>query len=138
MLSFSYLFINGAPSVTVFFLDPRRLQFKKLRLLLAWLGGIFLLLNSHISDESFRWGVPLVILGELIRILASGYLEKKGTKLATAGPFAYVRNPLYVGNFFLGLGFVVMSHNLINVAIFLSGFFLLYRGTIRNEEARLL
>ena len=84
--------------------DPRRLQPKKLRLLLAWTGGILLIFNTRIDEQSFLVGIPVVILGELIRILASGYLEKKGQKLATSGPFAFVRNPLYIGNFTLGFG----------------------------------
>ena len=75
-------------------LDPRRLQPKKLRLLLAWTGGILLVFNTRIDDQSFRLGIPVVLLGEFIRILASGYLEKKRQKLASSGPFAYVRNPL--------------------------------------------
>ena len=115
-------------------LDPRRFQFKKLRLLLAWLGGILLLLNTHINDTSFRWGIPFIIVGELIRIFASGYLEKKGRKLASSGPFAYVRNPLYIGNFFLGLGVVILSNNWINTGIFILGFFILYVGTVKKEE----
>lgn len=121
-----------------FILDPRRLQFKKLRLLLAWAGAIILVFNSHFTRESYIWGLPLILMGELIRVLASGYLERKGTKLATAGTFAYVRNPLYVGNFLLGLGVVVMSSSWINVVIFIAGFWFLYGGTVQKEEARLL
>ncbi len=124
--------------MAAFILDPLRFQFKKLRLLLAWAGSIILVLNAQFTYESYCWGLPLVLLGELIRILASGYLERKGTKLATAGPFAYVRNPLYVGNFLLGLGVVVMSSSWINIFIFIGGFSFLYWGTVQKEETRLL
>ena len=116
------------------FLDPRRFKFKKLRLLLAWLGGILLILNTHINDESFRLGIPFILLGEFIRILSSGYLERKGKKLATSGPFAFVRNPLYIGNFILGLGVVLVSNNLFNFALFIIGFSILYFGTVKKEE----
>jgi len=114
--------------------DPRRLQPKKLRLLLAWTGGILLIFNTRIDAQSFRLGIPVVLLGELIRILASGYLEKKGQKLASSGPFAFVRNPLYIGNFTLGLGFVLMSNNVLNVILFAIGFVLIYMGTVKKEE----
>jgi protein-S-isoprenylcysteine O-methyltransferase Ste14 len=124
--------------VAAFILDPLRFQFKKLRILLAWTGSIILVFNAHFTHQSYCWGVALVLLGELVRILASGFLERKGTKLATAGPFAYVRNPLYVGNFLLGLGVVVMSGSWINVVIFIIGFCFLYGGTVQKEEARLL
>lgn len=115
-------------------IDPRRFKFKKLRLLLAWLGGILLILNTHINDDSFRLGFPIIIFGELIRILSSGYLESKGKKLATSGPFAYVRNPLYVGNFILGLGMVITSNSILNSVIFIGGFAILYFGTVKKEE----
>ena len=113
------------------------LQFKKLRIFLAWFGGVFIFLNAHISDTSFRWGAPFVMVGELLRLWASGHLEEKGRKLATAGPFAYLRNPLYAGNFLMGLGVVTISGRILNGFLFLPGFWILYRGTIRKEEERL-
>ena len=114
-----------------------RFRFKKLRILLAWIGGVVLFFNSHISDTGFRQGVPWVVIGELIRLWASGYLQKKGKQLATAGPFAHVRNPLYVGNFFIGLGVCVISRNVPFLILFLIGFGILYAGTIHQEEKEL-
>jgi protein-S-isoprenylcysteine O-methyltransferase Ste14 len=59
-------------------------------------------------------GLPLAIAGELIRCWAVGYsgVTTRGDvveapKLVTAGPYAYVRNPLYVGNFITALGFAI-------------------------------
>lgn len=114
-----------------------RFHFKKLRVLLAWIGGIFLVTTSHTTDASYRWGIPLLLLGESIRIWASGHLERKGKKLATSGPFAYVRNPLYIGNFLLGLGIVIFSNNWISALLFLAGFVFVYRGTVLREEVDL-
>ena len=115
----------------------RLFQFKKVRLLFAWLGGALLFLNSNVDDQGFRMGVPFILAGEFVRIWASGYFEKKGRKLATCGPFAHVRNPLYIGNFFLGFGFVLISKNLLNLVLFLIGFIILYRGVIQREEREL-
>jgi len=115
-------------------LKSPRLQFKKLRILLAWLGGIVLFLNLNISDESFLIGAPIAILGELVRVWASGHMERKGAKLATGGPFAYTRNPLYVGSFLMGLGIVILCGNPYFIAIFLLGFGFVYRGTVLKEE----
>ncbi|HNV87093.1 MAG TPA: isoprenylcysteine carboxylmethyltransferase family protein [Candidatus Omnitrophota bacterium] len=112
----------------------RRFQFKKLRILLAWIGGMILFYYSGISETTFWAGFPLVILGELTRIWAAGHVERKGQKLATDGPFAYARNPLYIGNFLLGLGFVTVCGNVLFIAIFLIGFGIVYWGTIRKEE----
>lgn len=59
-------------------------------------------------------GLPLALAGELVRCWAVGYsgVTTRGDRviapeLVTAGPYAYVRNPLYVGNFITALGFAI-------------------------------
>lgn len=112
-------------------------KFKKIRILLAWIGAPLLLIHSHLTPASFWAGTALMLLGEFIRLWALGYIERKGKQLTISGPYAYCRNPLYVGNFFLGLGVVVISSNVIIFFIFLIGFAILYRGTIRHEQTEL-
>ena len=56
-------------------------------------------------------GGVLVILGEAGRMWSSGYIDKN-RDLATAGPYAHTRNPLYVANLLLLIGFCIMSGNL--------------------------
>jgi len=110
------------------------LQFKKLRIILAWVGAAVLVYYSRSSALSFLIGVPVVLAGEAVRLWASGYIERKGAKLATDGPFAYVRNPLYVGNFLMGLGIVIISQSPVMLVLFLAGFAFIYRGTVKKEE----
>ncbi len=112
-------------------------KFKKIRLLLAWGSIPILLLCSHMNDTTFFWGSVLLAVGELIRFWALGFVEKKGQKLAMSGPYGFVRNPLYVGNFFLGLGVAVIVGNWIILVLFLVGFLGIYAGTIRGEEKHL-
>ncbi len=112
-------------------------RFHKLRLLFGWIGGAFLLLTAHTSTHGFCMGIPLVVLGMLVRAWATGYIPRKSHELTTAGPFAFVRNPLYVGNFLLGLGVVTVVQNALTAGLFLLGFWILYRGTIRKEEGEL-
>lgn len=112
-------------------------KFKKVRLLLAWGSIPILLFCSHMTDRTFRWGIVFLVVGELVRFWALGFVEKKGQKLAMSGPYAFVRNPLYVGNFFLGLGVAVMVWNWVIFFLFFVIFFGIYTGTIRGEEKHL-
>ena len=66
------------------------------------------------SAFSVTVGLPIAIAGELLRCWAVGYSgvttrgdEVTAPKLITAGPYSYVRNPLYVGNFITALGFAI-------------------------------
>lgn len=53
-------------------------------------------------------GSFISIVGLLVRAWASGHI-RKNQKLAISGPYAYTRNPLYVGSFVMGIGFTIAS-----------------------------
>jgi protein-S-isoprenylcysteine O-methyltransferase Ste14 len=57
---------------------------------------------------SLAVGGLISVLGLSIRAWASGHIRKNDA-LATSGPYAYTRNPLYLGSFLLGLGFTIGS-----------------------------
>jgi protein-S-isoprenylcysteine O-methyltransferase Ste14 len=66
------------------------------------------------SALSVTVGLPIAIAGELVRCWAVGYtgVTTRGDavsapELVTAGPYAYVRNPLYVGNFVTAVGYAI-------------------------------
>jgi protein-S-isoprenylcysteine O-methyltransferase Ste14 len=81
---------------------------------------ILMLIFARPSVSSFLWGVPVAISGELLRLwgvsIAGSETRVTGgvgaSQLITSGPFAYVRNPLYVGNMLLYIGFGIMSNAL--------------------------
>ncbi len=116
---------------------PEWFRPKKLRVLMAWLGAPLLIFYSNISDASYLWGALLMVLGEGVRLGALCFVDRKGAQLSMSGPYALTRNPLYVGNFLLGLGVIVICANWILAVIFLAGFTIMYLGTIRNEETEL-
>jgi protein-S-isoprenylcysteine O-methyltransferase Ste14 len=57
---------------------------------------------------SITAGGIIVIIGELIRIWATGHL-KRNQEVTTSGPYAYLRDPLYLGRLFLLTGFCLMA-----------------------------
>jgi protein-S-isoprenylcysteine O-methyltransferase Ste14 len=57
---------------------------------------------------SLSVGGFIVLMGELIRVWATGHL-KRNKEVTTSGPYAYLRDPLYLGRFFLLIGFCVMA-----------------------------
>jgi protein-S-isoprenylcysteine O-methyltransferase Ste14 len=91
----------------------RSTVFKNRGSLLA-LPAVALAVLGKPSRASIAAGVPLALAGEALRCWAVGYSgvttrsdRVTAPRLTTAGPYAYVRNPLYVGNFITALGFTV-------------------------------
>src|SRR5205807_3637577 len=59
------------------------------------------------DESSLRNGIGYIIAGLMIRLWSNGYAIKND-KLTTSGPYAFVRNPLYLGTFLIALGFAIV------------------------------
>ena len=81
-------------------------------------------------------GVGIAALGLLLRGYAAGHLHKH-KQLATSGPYAYTRNPLYLGSVLLGVGFSVASHSWISTALLAAYLLVFYPVVIRREQGEL-
>src|SRR4030042_4519911 len=99
------------------------------------------------SWVSFFTGFGMMLTGEWIRFRGVAYAGSAtrttggagGDRLITSGPFAYVRNPLYLGNFFLSSGVLVMSWALMPyMALFFFLLFALQYTLIVNLEEEYL
>jgi protein-S-isoprenylcysteine O-methyltransferase Ste14 len=93
------------------------------------------------QENSLRsLGLIFVILGQVIRVSARGYkseLSKNSHALIENGPYKIVRNPMYLGILFIGLGVVLMLFNWWVVLIFFLIFSFRYLPLILSEEKKL-
>ena len=79
-------------------------------------------------------GVALIGLG--VRAWSAGHIRKNAA-LATSGPYAYTRNPLYLGSFLLGVGFTIASGQPLLAIPFGALFLGIYLPVMRVEAAHL-
>ena len=100
---------------------------------LGFLFAAVYLWLAHPTRTSLLAGALLLIPGLLLRALASGHVQKD-KQLTTSGPYAYTRNPLYLGSLMLALGFAVAARNWWIVAVMLVMFAAIYVPVIAGEE----
>ena len=86
--------------------------------------------------RSLCLGVPVSLAGLVLRAWAAGHLAKN-QNLATGGPYAYVRNPLYVGTLVVAAGLVIASRRWELAVLFTAVFLLVYLPVIELEEQHL-
>ena len=107
---------------------------RRIRVPLGFAFAAFYLWRAKPSWASLCIGSVIALLGIFIRAVASGQVDKDRV-LSMNGPYAYVRNPLYLGSIIIGIGFAVAAQDVwIFVAIILL-FLVIYLPVIRSEEA---
>jgi protein-S-isoprenylcysteine O-methyltransferase Ste14 len=100
------------------------------------LGFAFALLYFWLARPTWRslaLGGVLIVPGILVRALASGHV-RKNEALATSGPYAYTRNPLYLGSLLMGIGFAIAARRWELGVLLAAMFFAIYVPVIRGEE----
>lgn len=100
-----------------------------------FLAGVFLAVAEP-TVLSLQIGIAVVILGEALRVWASGYIHK-GKRLARNGPYAHMRHPLYTGNFLLGLGMCIMGASIPFLLLYVVLFVTVYPAIARSEEKKM-
>lgn len=107
-------------------------------------AGFYLWLSYRYPPRCLFLSTLLIVLGCVLRSWAAGYLLK-GKRVAVGGPYAYVRNPLYLGSFLIGAGCcLVLYQNPLPPAVvvfwlvYILGFAGLYIAKSQSEEAELV
>jgi protein-S-isoprenylcysteine O-methyltransferase Ste14 len=112
---------------------------RRVRVPLGFVVAAVFLAFARPSWATLGWSLPLVVAGVWLRGYAAGYV-KKNAELTRTGPYAYTRNPLYLGSMGIAAGFAVaagaISPDRWWLAVLLVGMFLaIYIPTILSEEA---
>src|SRR5215472_12948114 len=103
------------------------------------LGFLFAAAYLWFARPAWMWiaaGSVFVLLGLAVRAAASGHI-RKNRELTTTGPYAYTRNPLYLGSILIAAGFIVAARNPWIALAAVVMFVVIYLPVIRAEESYL-
>jgi protein-S-isoprenylcysteine O-methyltransferase Ste14 len=88
------------------------------------------------TATSLLAGGAVTVLGEAVRIWASGHIDK-GREVTRSGPYRFVRHPLYLGSAVIGVGFIIVANN-VWVALLVTAYLATtLLAAMRSEEAAL-
>ena len=106
---------------------------RKLRVPLGFVvAALYLFFAPRPTPLTLAVGIPIAFAGVLVRAWAAGHIQKND-RLATTGPYAHTRNPLYFGSFLIAAGFAIAAHwglLLIVIAFFVA----IYGPTMQRER----
>jgi protein-S-isoprenylcysteine O-methyltransferase Ste14 len=100
------------------------------------MGFAFAVLYVWLAKPTMRWmliGLAVAVPGIVLRALASGHV-RKNEALTTTGPYAYTRNPLYLGSLIIAAGFAIAARSWWIAAVMVVFFLAVYIPVIRSEE----
>ena len=106
---------------------------QKWRVRLGHLFSLVILIFADPTLPLLAAGTAVTVLGLAVRMAAAGCIQKDRV-LSRHGPYAYTRNPLYLGSFFMVLGFCIAAGNVWVLLAFFPFFFSIYYATIYREE----
>lgn len=107
---------------------------RRVRVPLGFAFAALFLLWARPTAASLLWSLLLVVPGLLLRAYSAGYV-RKNAELTQTGPYAYTRNPLYLGSMLAAFGFTAASRQWGLVLLLAVLFLFIYLPVIRSEEA---
>jgi protein-S-isoprenylcysteine O-methyltransferase Ste14 len=118
--------------------DRRKSWQRKVRRIPLFIGAFLLVIFAKPQFPGILIGMVLIFLGEGIRIWAAGHLQKNEI-LTVTGPYAYVKNPLYIGSIFITAGFCILADNIyfLAAAFFMFCFhYIPYKRRVEGDRLR--
>ena len=111
---------------------------KKIRRIPLFIGAFLLVVFANPSPSGIVIGILLIVIGEGIRIWAAGHLQKNEV-LTVTGPYAYVKNPLYIGSILISAGFCIFADNIYLLAALMFAFcfhYIPYKKRIEGDRLK--
>jgi protein-S-isoprenylcysteine O-methyltransferase Ste14 len=106
---------------------------RRVRVPLGFIFAVVYVVLARPTGNSLVAGALVLLPGLVLRGLASGHVQKD-QQLTTSGPYAYTRNPLYLGSLMLAAGFAIAARSWWIVALMLLMFAVIYIPVIAGEE----
>jgi protein-S-isoprenylcysteine O-methyltransferase Ste14 len=109
---------------------------RRIRVPLGFVFAVVFLWLARPTGKTMLLSLLLVVPGVWLRAYAAGYV-RKNTELTRTGPYAYTRNPLYLGSMMIAFGFAVAAGSWIILIALAVLFAAIYIPTIQGEEGYL-
>ena len=106
------------------------------RVPVGFAAALLVLWLARPTPRSLQLGLPIAVLGQLLRIWAAGHLEKS-REVTSSGPYRFTRHPLYLGSSLMGLGLAVAANHWAVGVLIASYLAITLWLAIRTEEAYL-
>jgi len=109
---------------------------RRIRVPLGFLAAVVFLVTiaRHVPNFSaVAWSLALVLPGLALRAAASGTV-KKNQELTVSGPYAFTRNPLYLGSSLIAAGFALAALSWPLTLLLAIGFVVIYIPVVASEE----
>lgn len=118
--------------------DKKKTWPTKVRKVPLFIGAFLLVIFAKPQLPGIWIGMGLIFLGESIRVWAAGHLQKNEV-LTVTGPYAYVKNPLYIGSILITAGFCLLADNiyLLSAAYFMFCFhYIPYKKRVEGDRLK--
>jgi len=109
---------------------------RRIRVPLGFVFAAVFLWVAQPTVKTMLLSLLLVVPGVWLRAYAAGYV-RKNAELTLTGPYAYTRNPLYLGSMMIAFGFAAAAASWIILIALAVLFAVIYIPTIQSEEGYL-
>ena len=104
------------------------------RVALGWMVVVATIVLAQPTWATWRIGLAIAAVGEVVRVWAAGHLEKS-REVTRSGPYRWTRHPLYVGSSIMALGIAIAARSGVAAALAAIYMTATLTAAIRTEEA---